>query len=163
MEQAAVIAPASTGARRWLVGVAAGVGSALLIGVPTGVVETSLYTRMTPVEWWNYPVWAVSAVLIGLTAATFAGGGAPRAGGGRRLAGGTVLSAFAIGCPVCNKLVVALLGVSGALGYWAPLQPLLGLASIGLLATALVVRVRAQRACRLEPAAVVSPGSARPR
>jgi len=40
--------------------------------------------------------------------------------------GASVLATFAIGCPICNKLVVALLGVSGALTCWAPLQPLIG-------------------------------------
>ncbi len=35
-------------------------------------------------------------------------------------AGGGLLSALAIGCPVCNKAVVLLLGSAGALTVWAP-------------------------------------------
>jgi len=57
------------------------------------------------------------------------------------------LSGFAVGCPICNKLVVALIGVSGALNYWAPLQPLLGLLSVGVLLVGLVVRLRGEVAC----------------
>jgi len=124
--------------------------AALAMGVPTGIVRTSFYTRMTPVTWWDYPVWAVSAVLVGLTAATYVRvRGAAPAGvdRSRRTIGATLLSTFAVGCPICNKLVVALIGVSGALSYWAPLQPVLGVLSIALLLTGLVVRLRGQVAC----------------
>ena len=140
-------------ARRWVVAVLVAVLAALAMGVPTGIVETGFYTRMTPVTWWNYPVWAVSAVLVGLTAATYVR--AERRGDRRvmdragRTVGATLLSTFAIGCPICNKLVVALIGVSGALSYWAPLQPVLGVLSVALLATGLVMRLRGAVACRV--------------
>jgi len=136
--------------RRWLVAVAAAVLAALVIGVPTGIVRTSFYIRMTPVTWWDYPVWAISALLVGLTAATYvrvAGAAPAGANRSRRTLGATLLSTFAVGCPICNKLVVALIGVSGALSYWAPLQPVLGVLSIALLLTGLAVRLRATVAC----------------
>jgi len=136
--------------RRWLVAVAVVVLAGLVMGVPTGIVQTSFYTRMMPVTWWDYPVWAISALLVGLTAATYVrvGGGAP-AGPDRsgRTIGASLLATFAIACPTCNKLVVALIGVSGALSYWAPLQPVLGVLSIALLLTCLAVRLRGQIAC----------------
>jgi hypothetical protein len=40
--------------------------TALLIRVPTGIIVTPFYTRMNPVQWWNYPVWVVTAALKGL-------------------------------------------------------------------------------------------------
>jgi hypothetical protein len=53
------------------------------------------------------------------------------------------LGAFlAIGCPVCNKAALVLLGTSGALSVWAPIQPILGAASLALLAGTLVWRMR---------------------
>jgi len=53
------------------------------------------------------------------------------------------LAAFlAIGCPVCNKVALVLLGTSGALTVWAPLQPLLGIASVALLGATLAWRLR---------------------
>jgi len=136
--------------RRWLVAVAVAVLAALIMGVPTGVVRTDFYTRMTPVTWWDYPIWATSALLIGLTAATYVRTGGIVAGGpdrSGRAIGATLLSTFAIGCPICNKLVVWLIGVSGALSYWAPLQPLLGMLSIVLLLAGLAVRLRGRVAC----------------
>ena len=135
--------------RRWLVAGVVAFGAALVISVPTGVIETSFYTRMTPVRWWDYPVWAVSAVLVGLTAATYVRSEmtspAPNTGG--RTLGATLLSTFAVACPVCNKLVVAAIGVSGALTYWAPIQPVLGVLSIALLATGLLLRLRGTVSC----------------
>ena len=59
--------------------------------------------------------------------------------GGRAGAGG-VMSFFAAGCPVCNKLVVLAIGTTGAVDYFRPLQPMLGAASIVLLAIALRAR-----------------------
>jgi len=141
--------------RRWLVALLAAVAAALVTGVPTGIVETSLFTRMTPVTWWNYPVWAVSAVLVGLVAGTYVRAGAAEPDAPdrtRRTAGATLLSALAVGCPICNKLVVAAIGTSGALSYWAPIQPILGLLSIAVLVAALAVRLRGAVACPLPDA-----------
>ena len=141
--------------RRWIAAILATAVAALIMGVPTGVVPTSFYTRMTPVTWWDYPIWGFSAVLIGLIVATYVPIGAPgvappdRSG---RTIGATLLTAFAVGCPVCNKLVVGVIGVSGALNYWAPLQPALGLLSVGLLVTGLAVRLRGAVACEVRVA-----------
>lgn len=141
--------------RRWLVAVAVGVVAAVVVGVPTGVVSTPFYTRMTPVLWWNYPVWLATAVLSGLVVATYVRSAVPSSA---RSAGvwATLGSAFAVGCPVCNKLVVALLGVSGALNVWAPLQPILAVASLALLGWALWRRLSGERAC---PVPAVMAGS----
>jgi hypothetical protein len=101
---------------------------------------------MTPVQWWSYPTLAATALLGGLVMASYARSPAqPTAL--TRTAGGGVLSALAIGCPVCNKVVVLLLGAAGALNIWAPLQPVLGLISIALLGWALRTRLAAERSC----------------
>lgn len=126
---------------------------ALIIGIPTGIIETPWYTRMTPVVWWNYPVWATSAVLTGALVATYVKQPATMADsthGGKTLAG-SALSLFAVGCPVCNKLVVMALGVSGAMTWFAPAQPILAVGSLGILAYALRSRLRAAAACRRFP------------
>lgn len=146
----AVAAVGAWPARRWLVAAAVAVLAALVMGVPTGVVQTDLYTRMTPVRWWDYPIWVTSALLLGLTAATYVrgtGGGAAGPDRSGRAVGATLLSTFAIGCPICNKLVVGAIGVSGALSYWAPVQPLLGMLGIALLLAGFAVRLRGQVSC----------------
>src|SRR5260370_22840212 len=75
-----------------------------------------------------------------------------RAGWGKRCAagrgrafGGALLSFFSVGCPICNKVVVLLLGLGGAMTIFNPLRPLLGLASIVLLSVTLFLRVRVVR------------------
>lgn len=137
--------------RRGLVGAAAAVATALLIGIPTGIVETPWYQRMTPVLWWNYPVWALSSLMTGALVATYVrdpAGAVPTTQEGKTILGGT-LSLLAVGCPICNKLVVMAIGVSGALTWFAPLQPVLAAGSLGLLAYALWARRRVQTNCRL--------------
>jgi hypothetical protein len=62
---------------------------------------------------------------------------------------GTVagLGAFlAIGCPLCNKVVLVALGASGAMSIWAPLQPIVGAASVALLAGTVAWRLRRRAA-----------------
>ncbi|WP_193375763.1 hypothetical protein [Modestobacter italicus] len=122
---------------------------ALAVGVPTGLVPTPLYTRMTAVLWWNYVVWGVTAALGGLVVATYVRRPHDRAprNGAAAASGGGLLTAFAVGCPVCNKLVVATLGVSGAMTLWAPLQPVLAVLSIITLGWALRRRLRNEYAC----------------
>ncbi len=65
-----------------------------------------------------------------------------------------MLSVFAVGCPVCNKLVVLALGMSGATAYFAPVQPLLGFLSVGLFGYALRVRLSRESSCPAEISSV---------
>lgn len=139
------------GPRRYLAALLAGAAWLVVSGVPTDLIDTPLFVRMTPVLWWDYPFWIAGAVLAGLLAATYVAAVAGERPGGsqeRNALGGGLLSVFAIGCPVCNKLVVLALGIGGALTYFAPLQPVLGFLSLGLLAYALHSRVAGERYCR---------------
>lgn len=151
--------------RRVLVGAVAAVVTALIIAIPTGIIATSWYQRMTPVLWWNYPVWVLSSVMTGALVATYVRDPAvtvPTSEEGKTILGGT-LSLLAVGCPICNKLVVMAIGVSGALTWFAPLQPFLAAGSLGLLAYALWARRRAQAACRIPAASGADPVPTTPR
>ena len=59
------------------------------------------------------------------------------------------MSFFAVGCPVCNKVVILALGTTGARQWFEPLQPLLAVASIVLLVVAVRIRLRNQSSCPL--------------
>jgi hypothetical protein len=59
---------------------------------------------------------------------------------------GTVGGIFAFGCPICNAVLVSLIGTSTILAVYVPLTPFIGLASVGLLATALYLKAR-DRGC----------------
>ncbi len=60
---------------------------------------------------------------------------------------GGLLAFFAVGCPVCNKLVLLALGTSGAITWFAPFQPILAFASVLLMAWALRMRLRTMASC----------------
>lgn len=120
--------------RRWhpaLSGSAYALAVAVLIGVPTGVLPTAWFIRITAVTWWAYPVWAGAALLIGIAAAQRARWRVrPRPVG--HLVGG-VGTAVAVGCPACNQVVMLAFGPA-ATGLWASMQPAVGLAAlVGLL------------------------------
>lgn len=119
---------------------------ALLTGIPTDVVPNDWYTRMTPVEGYAVPVWATVSVLSGILAASLWGvrtAVCPTRGSGAFGSLGAAFSWLAIGCPLCNKLVILAIGASGALTFFAPLQPWLAALSVGLLLASIAWRWRA--------------------
>lgn len=129
------------GVRGWLVAVGAAVASAVVMGIPTVMFDNPWFRRMTPTRPQDYVFWVVSAALLGLIAGTFAGR-SQGLGEKPALAGG-FLSYLAIGCPICNKVVVLLLGVSGALTFFGPAQLFIGIASLALLGWTLLLRAGA--------------------
>lgn len=135
--------------RRWLVAVGVAGATAVVIGVPTGIVASPFYSRMTPVLWWNPAVWAATSVLAGLISATYVRTPLASPRPGQAGIGASVLSLLAVGCPVCNKLVIAAVGVSGALNIWAPIQPILAVVSLAALAVSFGFRLRGEQRCRV--------------
>ena len=141
-------------ARRWAAAAIVAAIAALLMGTPTDLIPTNLFERMTPVLWWNYPVWILSAVLTGLVAGTYIRtdtAARQDARPARTIAGG-VVTVLAVGCPVCNKLVVLALGTGGALNFFSPLQPALAIAAVALLLATLIARLHRLAACPAPPA-----------
>jgi hypothetical protein len=117
------------------------------IAIPTRLIPNELFRRMTPTRPLDYVFWIIGAGLIGLALA-LRRRAEPSADA--TVAAGGVGTLFAVGCPVCNKLVVAILGVSGALEIFGPLQPLLAIASLAALMVVLRSRLRAlDAACAL--------------
>ena len=117
---------------------------AVLMAIPTAIIGNPWFTRMTPVYLDQYIFWIGTSTLAGMLLATYVGGvRTPTAAGGG--VGGGMLGYLAIGCPVCNKLIVALLGVSGAMDYFAPAQPFLGALGMLVLGVALGYRIRSLR------------------
>lgn len=146
-------------AGRWAVAVLGAAGTAVVIGIPTGLVHTAYFTRMTAALWWNFPVWIAGSVLAGLTLATYYRPGGDLAVRGAGLTGGGLLTAFAVGCPSCNSLVVAALGASGALTIWAPLQPLVAVVALAILFYAMLRRLRAGQGCTVPAVAPTTTGT----
>lgn len=118
-----------------------GLLTVVVMALPTDVIDTPWFSREVPVRWWEYP----TLIAIGVLTALWYAIPSPAAGAGSAV-GGVTLATFAIGCPVCNKLVIAAIGTTGALGLWAPVQPLLAAASVALM-TGLVLWRWRKRPC----------------
>ncbi|GAB3560889.1 hypothetical protein GCM10027344_14540 [Spelaeicoccus albus] len=126
----------------------------LVTGIPTDLIDTPLFTRDVPVTWWAWPVLIMTALLSGLVAATYVArkdASTRRDSGSRFGMTGAVMTFFAVGCPVCNKLVLLALGYTGAIQFFEPVQPYLAVVAIGALGWALVWRIRRERTCPLRP------------
>ncbi len=135
--------------RRWLA--AAGVATVfvLVVAIPTDLIDTPVFGREIPPTWWAWPSLVVSSVLGGMLVATYVAGPeqpdvpAPRRGGWV----GAALTYFAVGCPVCNKLVLVALGSAGAVTWFEPVQPILQVLAVALLAWALRARMIGAASC----------------
>ncbi|WP_104119097.1 hypothetical protein [Arthrobacter sp. B1805] len=140
--------------RRWFAATGVAILTYLVVAVPTDLIDTPLFTREVPPTWWSFPALALTAGLTGLVTATYvAREQSIKENPHCRLgAAGTVVSFFAVGCPVCNKLVLLALGTSGAMQYFEPIQPFLAAVSVALLAWAFHKRATSEDRC-LIPAA----------
>jgi len=138
--------------------------SLVAYGLVAAIIPNPVFGRSVPPEAFAIVIWLVSAPLMGFLGATYSA--APSAATRPiqlitlgQATGAAVVSAdnsrasllgtiggfgtfLAIGCPVCNKIVLLLLGASGAMSVWAPIQPVLGAVSLVLLAGTVVWRSR---------------------
>lgn len=149
--------------RRWVVAAAVAAGTYLFFGLSTAVLANPVFGRAVPPTTWAPNVLIATAILSGLLTATYVRNDGPapirleaieaasEPGAGSRTArtgaAGSLLAYLAIGCPVCNKLALLLLGTTGALNLYAPIQPYLGAIGIAMLSLALVIRLRGEASC----------------
>lgn len=159
--------------RQILVAAASAMGVGIVLGIATVLIPNDLFTRDIPPVWWNYPVWIATSIMTGMLIATYirphrraesSAVRVERSGAkdstnaadstdteerrtGRFAVAGGMLAWFAVGCPVCNKIALLALGYTGALTWFAPLQPVLAVAALIFSTVAVVWRLRGQVAC----------------
>lgn len=124
---------------RLLLGLGLGVFTLLVIAIPTALIANPIFARQIPAEWWNWPVAIASAVLVAVLVAL------PKPASCRPVTRvgilGSALAYFAVGCPTCNHIVVLAIGASGALNWFAPIQPFMAVIGLGVLAVAIGYRL----------------------
>jgi hypothetical protein len=137
--------------KRWIVAVGVGLLTYLFISIPTAVIKNPVFGREIAVTNWSVPVIVISSILAGLLSATYVKNGISDQNPRQLKLGsaGALLSYFAVGCPVCNKLALIAFGYTGAIQYFAPIQPYLAIAGIALLALSLRVRLNNEYSCSL--------------
>jgi hypothetical protein len=132
-------------ARPTTLGTLAALATAVVLGLPTGVIDNPWFERKVPVQGFEILVLVSLSVISGFFAATYARPTDPDRHLQRTGVATGILGWFAVSCPLCNPFVVALLGTSGATGLFARLQPALGALAVALAATALGLRLHAIR------------------
>lgn len=130
------------GIKSALVGAAASILLFLIFGIPTDLVPNSYYTRMLPASPLDYVFLGATSVMLG----GYIGLHFYRKSGGARgdfaAIGGGVTGLFAFGCPVCNALLVSLVGTGALLTYYEPVRPVVGVLAIGMLGAALYLKLK---------------------
>ncbi|MGC1800202.1 MAG: hypothetical protein WA701_07440 [Solirubrobacterales bacterium] len=125
--------------------------TAILLGIPTAIIPNPVFHRIIDAGPANYFFWASTSVVTGALLATYALPQTVKDHAAEAGLGGGFLAYLAVGCPLCNKAVVALLGASGAVNIFEPIQPFLGALGVLLASIALAVRLRGiRRGCRID-------------
>jgi hypothetical protein len=138
-------------AKRWAAAVIAAIATFFIIGIPTAVIENPVFGRAVGVTSWSMPVLIATSVLSGMLFATYVRMDEVITDESSAKVGsiGGFLAYLAVGCPVCNKLVLIALGSTGAIQYFGPVQPYLGAAGLLLLMYALRKRLVNEAQCSL--------------
>lgn len=152
--------------RQIVVGVLLGLAYLLFVAIPTDLIPNPVFGREIPPTWWSWPSLVVTAILVAALSASYikprdavaaeradlaaraaAGGESAEEAPTKKGIAAAALTYFAVGCPVCNKLVLLALGYNGALTWFEPFQPLLQVAAIGVMGWALWQRWTYLDAC----------------
>ncbi len=113
------------------------IGFFIVLGIVTVLIPNKFFVRMAQINYLDYIFLVLTSILLGTyvsfyryqkkhsnktcTAAAYGGG---------------IFGFLGFGCVVCNKLLVLLLGVAGALTYVEPYRPFIGSVGIGLMSYA---------------------------
>ena len=117
-----------------------------VFGIITVLIKNPFFSRMTPTHWYDYLFLTLTAVLSGAyTGLWYYNKKRNKSISDKcnyTAAGGVIGGLFSFGCAICNKLLVFLLGLSGVMIYFMPLQPILGVISIAILSYAVYIQLR---------------------
>ena len=101
----------------------------VVLGTVTALWENSLFVRMTPAGSLEIALLAIQSVLLGLFFAI------PRtACAGGQAGTGSVLAFLGVACPVCNKILLYVVGAELLLVYFEPVR--IYIAALGVAITA---------------------------
>lgn len=135
--------------RRWIVAFSTAGLTALVIGIPTAVLPTPFFGRAVAVTSWSVPVLLATSMLTGLLVATYIRTEETIPDERSLKVGGVggFFTFIAVGCPVCNKIALLALGSTGAVRFFAPVQPYIATVGIALLFYAVRKRVLNESQC----------------
>ncbi len=119
--------------KSFLLGIISGLVFFILLGSVSAIIPNSFFSRMTGISSFDWIILISTSILGGLYVGLYSFIKSNKKKGVNCATGGGVLSFLAFACPVCNKLILLVLGFSGAMTYFAPIQPILGILGVLLL------------------------------
>ncbi len=131
-----------------MIGILSGLATFLIFGIPTALIPTGIYIRMIEATLLDYYFFLLSSVLIGVYVGLWHHNKYnSRQSGNISVLGGGVSSFLAVSCPICNVILVSLIGVSSVMVFIEPLRPVIGIIGIALLGIAVYYKYREFRRC----------------
>ncbi len=137
--------------QRWLIAILSSIITGLVIALPTAIIKNPIFGREIAVTLWSIPVLLITSILSGMLFATYIRNESTLDEEKSLKLGtaGALFSFLAVGCPVCNKIALIALGYSGAIKYFAPVQPYLAILGVVILSYALIKRLDGEIACKI--------------
>ena len=126
----------------------AAVAATMFVGLGTvaALWENPLFMRMTPTGSFEIALLLLQSALAGVYV------GLPQRRCGTRTAGaGALIGFLGIACPVCNKVLVLLVGSTLLLAYYEPVRLHVALAGVALLAAAIWLKLAQMDGSRPPP------------
>ena len=101
---------------------------------------------MTPIHWYDYVFLVLTATLSGAYIGLWYYNKNNQKNTNLKCdyaaASGSVGGFFSFSCAICNKLLIWLLGLSGVIAYFIPIQPVLGVISVALLGYSVYMQLK---------------------
>lgn len=119
--------------KSFITGISVGSIAFVLFGTVTVLIKNPFFIRMSPVHWYDYIFLVVTSILAwayaGLWHYNKTNQNAINNKCNYAATGGTIGGFFSFGCAICNKLLIWILGLSGVIAYFMPIQHILGVIS----------------------------------
>ena len=132
-----------------LIGLISSVFFFFIFGISTGIISNPFFTRMTPVYFFDYFFLIINSLLLGTYIGLHFYEKHKKSKNADFLAvSGGIVNVFVIGCPICNVLIISLIGTSATLNYFAPIQPILGVLSTTVILMAIYFKVKNLKDCK---------------
>ncbi|MBI2670425.1 hypothetical protein HYX18_00380 [Candidatus Woesearchaeota archaeon] len=121
-------------ARSIIIGIMTALAIFVFLGMISVLVPNPFFKRMTQIYFYDYIFLVLTSLLLGAYIGLWYYKKNSSSMCNYAAAGEATGGFFSFGCAICNKLLIWVLGLSGVVSYFMPIQPILGVISILLLA-----------------------------
>ena len=125
-----------------------GLGFLALLGAVTALIPNPIFTRMVQITTWDY----LFLILLPILLSTFIFLKLENKSKDQKneytAFGAAFVSIFALGCPICNALLISIFSATALLAYFDPYRPVLGLISSVLLIVAIAFEYKNCSVCK---------------